>query len=62
LACARADEDFDEMEKLQKDIEKINREVNLSKELYSKNYGNLTDLNKRNKSLNVQLDMQVRVR
>jgi hypothetical protein len=59
LACARADNELDEMEKLQKDIEKINREVNLSKELYSKNYGNLSDLNKRNKSLNVQLDMQV---
>lgn len=31
LAIARAEEDFDEMEKLQKDIEKINREINLSK-------------------------------
>jgi hypothetical protein len=30
----------------------------MPQELYSKNYGNLTDLNKRNKSLNVQLDMQ----
>jgi hypothetical protein len=31
LAIARSEEDFDEMEKLQKDIEKINREINLSK-------------------------------
>lgn len=72
LAAARREEDFDEMEKLQKDIEKINREINISKvliglqsfehlfqEVYNKNYGNLSDLNKRNKSLNVQLDMQV---
>lgn len=58
LASARAEEDFDEMEKLQKDIEKIKREIDLSKELYVKNYGVLTDLNKRNKSLNVQIDMQ----
>lgn len=50
------------MEQLQKDIDKLQREVHVNKEMYSKNYGSFTDINKRNKKENLKLDMEAGIR
>mmetsp|Transcript_8850 Transcript_8850/g.13248 ORF Transcript_8850/g.13248 Transcript_8850/m.13248 type:complete len:634 (+) Transcript_8850:73-1974(+) len=62
LESARTEQDFDEMERLQKEIEKIQRDIKISKDMYQKKYSSYSDLNRRNREMNLKKDMEAGVR
>lgn len=62
LERARAEGDLEKMEQVQKEMDRLEREMAASKAKYSERYTKNTDINKRNKERNIQMDMEAGVR
>mmetsp|Transcript_11424 Transcript_11424/g.18601 ORF Transcript_11424/g.18601 Transcript_11424/m.18601 type:complete len:654 (-) Transcript_11424:72-2033(-) len=62
LEHARAEGDFETMEKVQKEMDKLEREMAESRALYAQKYEKNTTINKRNKDRNIQMDMEAGIR
>lgn len=59
LAKARSIEDFDEMERVQKDIDKIERSMQIQAEQFKRASEKYMNLNARNKQMNIKKVMEV---
>lgn len=62
LESARNENDLDSMERIQKEMDKLEREVSFNREQYATRYRANTNINKRNKDRNIQMDMEAGVR
>lgn len=62
LERARAEGDFETMEKVQKEMDKLEREMADSRAKYAHKYQMNTTINKRNKDRNIQMDMEAGIR
>ena len=62
LERARSEGDFESMEKVQKEMDKLEREMDASRESYARKFQANTNINKRNKDRNIQMDMEAGAR
>lgn len=62
LKRARAAGDLEALEKVQKEIDKLEREMEVAREQYARRYSANTNINRRNKERNLQMDMKAGVR
>ena len=62
MDTARNEGDFDTMEKIQKEMDKLDRETVESRKKYAKTYEANTNINRRNKERNIKMDMEAGIR
>lgn len=62
LERAKGEGDLENMEKIQKEMDKLEREMAWNREQYRVRYERNTNINKRNKDRNIQMDMEAGIR